>query len=137
MVIANPFPPHDPITVVPALKPAVALFHAPLVDRKGNVWVGRRGSLKLMAHAARHSFVTFERYYDGDLFDDREKIPGTLASTYITAASHQPRGAWPYQFGDEYPEDAAHFRIYAEAAKTQAGFDAYLQRHVFNTLQAA
>lgn len=136
-VIDNPFPPHDRILVVPALKPDVALFHAPMVDRNGAVWVGRRGSLKLMAHAARQTLVTFERRYDGDFFDEPEKVPGVIPSDYITAVSHQPRGAWPYQFGKEYGEDAAHFRIYAEAAKTQAGFDAYLQRHVFETQRAA
>src|SRR6185369_2193129 len=41
-VIDNPFAGDDPIVVVPAMRPDVALFHAPLADRHGNVWVGRR-----------------------------------------------------------------------------------------------
>src|SRR4029077_5786499 len=31
----------DPIVLLPALKPDVALFHAPLADRDGNVCIGR------------------------------------------------------------------------------------------------
>src|SRR3954449_4087741 len=36
-VIDNPFDGDDPIVLLPALKPDVALFHAPLADREGNV----------------------------------------------------------------------------------------------------
>src|SRR5690348_717927 len=31
----------DPIVLLPALKPDIALFHAPRADTEGNVWVGR------------------------------------------------------------------------------------------------
>jgi glutaconate CoA-transferase subunit A len=130
-VIDNPYPPHDPIVIVPALQPDVALFHAPLADRLGNVWVGRRGSFKLMAHAARQTLVTYEHLYDGNLFDDADKVPAVISVNYVTAVSHQPRGAWPLHFAPDYPEDVAHMKIYAEAAKTQQGFDAYLDQYVF------
>src|SRR2546421_11580993 len=40
-VIENPFGQDDPIVLLPALNPDVALFHAPMADREGNVWVGR------------------------------------------------------------------------------------------------
>jgi glutaconate CoA-transferase, subunit A len=136
-VIDNPFPPHDPIVVVPALKPDVTLFHAPLADREGNLWVGRRGSLKLMAHAARRTIATFERRYDGSFFDDPDKVPGVISANYVTALSHQPRGAWPLHFGKEYPEDTVHMKIYAEAARTKQGFLAYLQRHVYDLQKSA
>ena len=52
-VIDNPFGNDDPIVLLPALKPDVALFHAPLADRDGNVWIGRDRELVTMAHAAR------------------------------------------------------------------------------------
>ena len=51
-VIDNPFGNDDPIVLLPALKPDVALFHAPLADRDGNVWIGRDRELATMAHAA-------------------------------------------------------------------------------------
>src|SRR6516162_1587428 len=51
-VVDNPFGRDDPIVLVPAIKPDVALFHAPLADRDGNVWIGRDRELATMAHAA-------------------------------------------------------------------------------------
>jgi glutaconate CoA-transferase subunit A len=129
-VIENPFAPDDPILVVPAIKPDVTLFHVPLADRYGNLWIGRRGSFRLMAHASRRTVATVERIFDGSFFDDPEKIPGIIPATYVTAVSHQPRGAWPLHFGKEYPEDVAHMRAYAAAALTDEGFAAYLQKHV-------
>ena len=66
-VIDNPFPPGDPIVVVPAIKPDVALFHAPRADRAGNVFIGRSRDLLRMAQAARESFVTVEEIVDGNL----------------------------------------------------------------------
>src|SRR6185437_2418567 len=38
-VIDSPFANSDPIVVLPAIKPDVALFHAPMADRHGNVWI--------------------------------------------------------------------------------------------------
>src|SRR5262249_51390171 len=57
-VIDNPFGTDDPIVLLPALKPDVALFHAPLADRDGNVWIGRDRELATMAHAAAKTVVT-------------------------------------------------------------------------------
>ena len=44
-VIDNPFADDDPILVVPAIRPDVALFHAVRADRAGNVWIGVRREL--------------------------------------------------------------------------------------------
>src|ERR1700693_3907354 len=41
-VIDNPFGENDPIVLLPALHPDVALIHAPMADRAGNVWIGRQ-----------------------------------------------------------------------------------------------
>jgi len=46
-VIDNPFGQDtsnqtDPIVLLPAIRPDVALFHAPMADRDGNVWIGRQ-----------------------------------------------------------------------------------------------
>src|ERR1700736_6672885 len=69
-VIDNPFGKDDPIVLLPAIKPDVALFHAPLADREGNVWVGRDRELAMMAHAALKTIVTVEKIQDKNLFDD-------------------------------------------------------------------
>src|SRR5215470_9470704 len=63
-VVDNPFGNHDPIVLVPALKGDVALFHAPMADREGNVWIGTNRDLVAMAHAAERTIATVERLHD-------------------------------------------------------------------------
>ena len=67
-VIDNPFADgDDPIVLLPAIRPDFALFHAPLADRHGNVYIGRQRDLLTMAHAAQHTLVTVEALTDDDL----------------------------------------------------------------------
>ncbi|HXX50200.1 MAG TPA: CoA-transferase [Xanthobacteraceae bacterium] len=53
----NPFGNDDPIVLLPALRPDVALFHAPMADRAGNVFIGTQRELVTMAHAAQRTIV--------------------------------------------------------------------------------
>ena len=129
-VIDNPFPPHDPIVVLPALRPDVALFHAPMADRAGNVWVGRRRDLFTLAHASATSVATVERVYDGNLLLDDTLSAATIPAFYIGAVALAPNGAWPMRL--EAPEDTAHLREYLALAATPDGFERYLDRHVRN-----
>src|SRR6186997_2671306 len=61
----------DPIVLLPAIKPDVALFHAPMADRDGNVWIGRQRELVTMAHASEKTIVTVEKIVDDNLLADR------------------------------------------------------------------
>src|SRR6202048_4831193 len=63
-VLDNPFGNNDPIVLLPALKPDVALFHAPMADRAGNVFVGIQREFIAMAHAAQKTVVTVEKIHD-------------------------------------------------------------------------
>jgi glutaconate CoA-transferase subunit A len=135
-VLQNPYPPHDQILTIPAIRPDVALMHVPLADRAGNLWVGRRGSLKLMAHASKKTIATFEHFYEGDLFDDPDKVPGLISAQAVEALSHQPRGAAPVGFGDDYGEDVEHMKIYAEASQDAGRFRDYLDRYVLSDTAA-
>jgi glutaconate CoA-transferase, subunit A len=130
-VIDNPFAESgDPIVLLPAIKPDVALFHAPMADRAGNVWIGRRRELVTMAHAAVRSVVTVERIHDGDLLSSEATAAGTLPALYIEAVAVAPRGAWPLPLAGEYQRDDVHLAEYAALAATQEGFRRYLDRHV-------
>src|ERR1041384_2106002 len=64
-VMDNPFGNDDPIVLLPAIKPDVALFHAAMADRAGNVFVGRDRELLTMAPAASRTLATVERICDG------------------------------------------------------------------------
>jgi glutaconate CoA-transferase subunit A len=129
-VIDNPLGENDPIVLVPALKGDVALFHAPMADRDGNVWIGTNRELVTMAHAAEKTVVTVEKLRDGSLLDDPLLAAGTLAGFYVEMVAVAPRGAWPLPLADHYPADAAHLADYARLAATPEGFARYLERHV-------
>lgn len=116
----------DPIVVLPAITPDVALFHAPRADAHGNVWIGVRRELMLMAHAARATYVTVERIEDANFLTDPALAPGTIPSLYVSALTVCPNGAHPIGLADVYPPDHAALARYAAAAKSTAGFTAWL-----------
>ncbi len=101
-VIDNPFGEDDPIVLMPALKADVALFHAPVADREGNVWIGTQRELVLMAHAAERTIVTVEEIHDGNLLDDPVLAAGTIGGFYVEAVAVATRGAWPLPLPDRY-----------------------------------
>ncbi len=132
-VIDNPFaaPGHDdPLVLLPAIRPDVALFHAALADRQGNVWIGVRRELMLMAHAAAASFVTVEALSDDNLLADDRWAAGTIPALYINAIAEAPNGAWPIGLRGCYPADRAHLQHYVERAATEQGFARYVGEYV-------
>jgi glutaconate CoA-transferase subunit A len=134
-VIHNPFGESDPILLVPAIKPDIALFHAALADRRGNVWIGVRRELMVMAHAARRTLVTVERISDDDLLADDRTAAGTIPALYVTAIAEATNGAWPIGLRGSYPADAEHLRLYADMARTTEGFGRYADEHVVTSMR--
>ncbi len=130
-VIDNPFGNNDPIVLLPAIKPDVALFHAGMADRFGNVFIGRDRELLTMAHAAARTIATVEEIYDGNLMDDPALSAGTVPGFYVDTVAVAPRGAWPLPLLDHYAADGAHLADYAKLAATAEGFARYLDQHVF------
>lgn len=139
-VVPNPFAPEgedDPILLVPAIRPDIAAFHAPMADEAGNVWVGRRREVATIAHAAERTLVTVERVVPGNMLEDERLAPGCISATYVEGVAVAARGSWPSGLLDEHPMDAAHYAEYARLAKTEQGFREYLDRHVFERRAAA
>lgn len=130
-VIDNPFGNDDPIVLLPAIRPDVALFHAPMADRQGNVWIGRTRDLATLAHASHKTVVTVERIHDGNLLDDPVLAAGVLPGFYVEAVAVVENGAWPLSLPDYYSVDVAHLAEYARLAKTADGFARYLDEHVY------
>jgi glutaconate CoA-transferase subunit A len=125
-VIDNPFSPADPIVVLKAIRPDVALFHASLADRAGNVFVGRERELLIMAHAAHRTLVTVEEITDQNLLEDPARAGAVIPSIYVERIALAPRGAWPVGLVDHYAQDEAEIARYAAAARTAEGFAGYL-----------
>ena len=129
-VIDNPLAKDDPILIVPALRPDVALFHARWADEAGNVWIGRRRELATIAHASRRCLVTVEEIRPGDMLEDELLAPGLLSSVYVSGVARAEGGARPLAVAGVYGIDDAQLRRYATAAKTREGFQAYLDEYV-------
>jgi glutaconate CoA-transferase, subunit A len=135
-IVDNPFGNDDPIVLLPALKPDVALFHAPMADRAGNVFIGTQRELVAMAHAAHKTVVTVEKVHDGDFLSDPLLAAGTLPGFYVEGIAVEPRGAWPLPLPDYYGIDAGHLTEYARLAATAEGFAQYLDRYVYEKVAA-
>jgi len=126
-VIDNPFAESgDPIVLIPAIHPDIAIFHAPMADRFGNVWIGRRRELAAMAYASKMTFVTVERMVEESLLASEMTAAGTLPALYVSEIAVAPHGAWPYGLWGEYQTDTAELLRYAKAARTSEGFSAYM-----------
>ncbi|MBL4739818.1 MAG: hypothetical protein JKY12_02425 [Sneathiella sp.] len=133
-IMDNPFSEDkDPIVVIPAIKPDIALFHAPLADRDGNVWIGRRRELMHLAQASKTTLVTVEKMVDTNLLEDETMAAGVLSSLYVGGIAHCPKGSWPLDFWYGDKEDGDHLREYKEKARTEEGFDEYLQEFVYES----
>jgi glutaconate CoA-transferase subunit A len=129
-VIDNPFGTDDPIVVLPAIRPDVALIHAPMADRSGNVWIGRQRELATMAHASAKTVVTVEKIVDTELLDDPVLAAGTLPGFYVDAIAVAKNGCWPLGLPDYYGADLTHIGEYARLAATEEGFARYLGDYV-------
>lgn len=117
-VIDNPFAAGDPIVALPAIRPAVALFHARYADREGNVFIGREREVLLMAHAARTTLVTVEEIVDYNLLEDSARGGAVLPAIYVGAIAVAKRGAWPLAFADDYAIDDAAINRYLALARS-------------------
>ena len=121
-VIDNPFAPGDAIAVLPAINPDIALFHAPLADSAGNVYIGRRRELLTMAHASKQTFVTVESISERNLFDDAKLAPGVVPAIYVSRIALAKHGAWPIGLPGHYAADEAAIGRYVQSARTGDGF---------------
>lgn len=116
-----------PILAVPALRPDIALIHAELADRDGNVWIGVRREMMTMAHAARATLASVEELAGGSLLAGLHAA-GTIPSIYVDAVAAVPGGARPIGCGDRYPADQDFIVAYAREAATVEGFARFLDR---------
>lgn len=131
-VIDNPFAEDggDPVLLLPAIRPEIAVFHARRADRNGNVYVGTQRELTVLAHAAKTALVTVEEFVDDDLMANEQSAAAMIPGIYISAVAKAPHGCWPLGFLDMYAEDAPHLAEYAVLARSDEGFASYLQREV-------
>lgn len=117
------------LIAVPALAPDVALIHAPLADRRGNVHLDRPLVLdERFAFASRKVIVTAE-----SVSSETELIAAGITIPYfaVTAVVQAPFGAHPTSCYPRYAYDRTHLSEWVKAAGSQESTQDYLERYVY------
>ncbi|MEZ5825077.1 MAG: CoA-transferase [Geminicoccaceae bacterium] len=115
-IVDDPFT-GDPALLVPAIRPDIALFHAPLGDMDGNVWIGIRRELMLMAHAAVRTLASVEECHSESLLADEALAAGTIPALYVERTAVIGRGAAPCGLFGRYPAKGEWIAAYVAAAR--------------------
>jgi len=131
-VIENPYNPGEPVVVVPAIRPDVALIHGFRADAGGNVLTDPTQDAGLMARASRLTIVTVEEFQEAPL----GRGPGFIPALYVGAVAVARGGARPGACPGYYGRDEAEIKAYVGLARTEAGFREYLTRYVLNGVPA-
>lgn len=130
-VIQNPFTPGERIMLVPSIRPDVALIHAIAAAADGTLLLDPIEDDALLAQASRMVVASTERLVARD--ELRSMGDGViLQGIHVGALVEAPGGAHPTLVRGVHPIDGDHIREYIAAAKDDATFKGYLDRHVYS-----
>jgi len=127
----NPFG-HEPLVLVPALTPDIAILHVQRADQTGgaHAW-GNLGVSREAIMAARHTILTAEEIVPVDVIrSDPNRVLGP--PTKVAAVVHQPGGAHPAPVQGYYNRDHDFFHQYHRATRTPEGWEAWLQEWILD-----
>ena len=128
--VDDPFTGDDWLVLKP-LVPDVAVVQVQAADDEGNAWIlGPRWDNEEQVKASRRAIVITERLVPLETIrrePERTTIPGFRVSHVV----HLPFAAHPTSVYRAYDYDADHIRRYADASKTAAGFQGYLDKYVY------
>ena len=121
----------QPVVVVPALKPDVAIVHVQRCDADGNahIW-GIIGEQKEAAFAAERVLITTEEIVDESVIrsdPNRTLIPGFI----VDAVCHVPHCAHPSYTQGYYDRDNAFYLEWDKISADPAAVKAYLDEWVY------
>jgi glutaconate CoA-transferase subunit A len=128
--VDDPFTGDDWLVLKP-LVPDVAVVQVQAADEEGNAWIlGPRWDNEEQVKASGRAIVITERLVSTDTIRrdaERTVIPGFRVSHVV----HLPFAAHPTSVYRAYDYDADRIRHYAEASKTPAAFQEYLDKYVY------
>lgn len=126
--VTSPFT-GETLVAVPPLSPDVALIHAPLGDRHGNLHLEQPYVLdERFAAASKQVIATVERL---ESTDEVARAGITVPAHQVSAVVESPYGAHPTSCYPDYAYDRTHLAEYVRAAtEGGAALKDYLQRYV-------
>jgi glutaconate CoA-transferase, subunit A len=130
-LMSSPFKDRSRVVVLPPCRPDVAVMHGQFADEDGNVLAyGPAGSDSWALKAARERIVTVEKIVTKE-FVKENSVHVFLPGFMIDAVCEVPYGAHPYGLFGFYDLDEQFQKDYAQASKTQDGFDSWAKEWVF------
>jgi len=126
----------EPVCLVPALNPDVALIHVNQCDIHGNARVFGPGLAPVeTALASRYVVISTEEIIDTQ---EIRKHPGATTIPYyvVDAVVHAPFGCYPGSVPGRYRADLEHLMEFG-AAQVRGTMDAYLDKWVFSVASHA
>jgi len=128
--IACPFT-GQPIAVVPALWPDVAVIHVHEADRYGNCRIRGTSVADLdVARAAKKLIITCERLISNDEIR-RDPTATSIPYFCVDAVCEVRYGSFPGNMPYEYYSDEEHLRQWLNAEKDFDGYRAFLDKYLF------
>ncbi len=120
----------DPVTVVPALNPDVALIHVHQADVFGNARIFGTGiSHQEAAMASRKVIISTEEIIDTEEIR-RDPARTTIPYYVVDAVVHAPFGAYPGEMAGRYSSDVPHV-IEVVASTLRGLIPQYLEKWVY------
>jgi len=130
-IIVDPYH-SEPIALVPAATPDVALIHVQRADKHGNaqIW-GHLANDENKARAARHTIITCEEIVPEDAIT---RIPNMTAipSYCVDAVIKVPYGSHPWSCYGYYYHDVIFQRDYTKCNENRENFLKWLNEWVLN-----
>lgn len=128
----DPFYPGNTLCLVPTPKIDVALIHAQYASPDGTVRInGPSFQDEDIAIAAKYTIVSCEQLLSNEEIRRHPEL-NTLPGLTVDAVVPAKFGAMPAQCYGCYDYDTRDLKEYASASKTQEGFDAYIQKTVYD-----
>jgi glutaconate CoA-transferase, subunit A len=122
----------EPVVLVPAIVPDVAILHVQRADPLGyaHAW-GNMGVTREAIAAARQTILIAEEVVDHDVIaSDPNRVLGPAQR--VAAVVHEPGGAHPSPVQGYYNRDHEFFHEYHAATRTPEGWSAWLQEWVLD-----
>jgi len=119
----------DPVTLVPALKPDVAIIHAQFADVRGNVKImGPIFKDKLKATIAETVIVSVEEVVSEAKM---KELQPTIPYYLTTAIVKVPFGSHPTCCYPNYAYDRKHLKEFVALSKTEETMKEYLGKYIY------
>lgn len=118
------------VLLVPAINPDVTFIHVQTADTMGTCRIdGLTFADVEQARASHHVVVTCEELVAPEALRDRPE-QNQIPFIHVSAVCHVPYGGYPTAVYRHYDYDAAYLRAYATAAKDDAAFKRFQDKHV-------